>query len=70
MWRFLLLDFAIAAVLASILARGRPGREGGARLPWRALRWRLAAGTVVALAGMTCWVAVLLTRTPWSDSPP
>jgi hypothetical protein len=70
MWRFLLLDFPIAAVLASILARGRPVGGRAARLPWRELRWRLGAASLVALVGMTWWVAVLLTRTPWSDSPP
>jgi hypothetical protein len=70
MWRFLLLDFPIAAVLASILARGRPVGGKVARLPWRELRWRLGAACVVAFVGMTWWVAVLLTRTPWSDSPP
>jgi hypothetical protein len=70
MWRFLLLDFPIAAVLASILARGRPDGGRAARLPWRELRWRLGAASLVALVGMTWWVAVLLTRTPWSDSPP
>lgn len=70
MWRFLLLDFPIAAVLASVLVRGRAGRPAPTRLPWRELRWRLTAAAVGGLAGMTCWVAVLLTRTPWSDSPP
>jgi hypothetical protein len=34
------------------------------------LRWRLAAAGLMALVGMSWWVGVLLTRTPWSDSPP
>jgi hypothetical protein len=70
MWRFLLLDFPVAAVLASVLARGRVAGSGVPRLRWRELRWRLAAAGVLALIGMTWWVGVLLTRTPWSDSPP
>lgn len=70
MWRFLLLDFPIAAVLASVVARGAAHRSGAARLVWERLRWRLAATAVLALAGMAWWAAVLLTRTPWSDSPP
>jgi hypothetical protein len=81
MWRFLLLDFPLAAVLASALARGRLPRAGrsvvtGARLvargrvPWRELRWRLAWAALLAVVGMTWWAGVLLTRTPWSDSPP
>ncbi|HET8616357.1 MAG TPA: hypothetical protein VFL94_12590 [Actinomycetales bacterium] len=65
MWRFLLLDFPIAAVAASLIARG-----AFARVEWRRLRWRLASAGVLALVGTTWWVAVLLTRTPWSDSPP
>jgi hypothetical protein len=70
MWRFLLLDLPLAAVLASMLARGRLRAVGTARVRWPELRWRLAAAGVAALVGMTWWAAVLLTRTPWSDSPP
>jgi hypothetical protein len=70
MWRFLLLDFPIAAVLASLLVRGRPVAAGQARVGWRELRWRFAAAAVVAVVTMTWWAGVLLTRTPWSDSPP
>jgi hypothetical protein len=70
MWRFLLLDFPLAAVLASALARGRfaPGEQ--VRVTWRRLRWRLVGAAVVAVVAMGWWVGVLLTRTPWSDSPP
>lgn len=70
MWRFLLLDFPVAAVLASVLARGRLSGRSAWRMPWRQLRWRLAAAGLLAVIGMTWWVGVLLTRTPWSDSPP
>jgi hypothetical protein len=40
------------------------------RVPWAELRWRLAWAAVLAVGAMTWWAAVLLTRTPWSDSPP
>jgi hypothetical protein len=60
MWRFLLLDFPLAAILASMLVRG--GAEA-ARLRWHELRWRLAAAGLAAAVGMTWWAAVLLTRT-------
>jgi hypothetical protein len=76
MWRFLLLDFPLAAVLASVLARGRTRRglralgSVSVRVPWAELRWRLAWAAVLAVGAMTWWAAVLLTRTPWSDSPP
>jgi hypothetical protein len=65
MWRFLLLDLPIAAVLASAAARGSLGRTLSPR--WR---WRVAGAAVVGLAAMAWWVTVLLTRTPWADSPP
>ena len=64
-WRFLLLDLPIAAALASAAARGSLGRTLSPR--WR---WRVAAAALVALAAMGWWVAVMLTRTPWADSPP
>jgi hypothetical protein len=65
MWRFLLLDLPIAAALASGAARGGLGRTLSPR--WR---WRVAAAVLVGLVAMGWWVAVLLTRTPWADSPP
>jgi len=65
MWRFLLLDLPIAAALASAAARGSLGRTLSPR--WR---WRVAAAALVGLAAMGWWVAVMLTRTPWADSPP
>jgi hypothetical protein len=64
MWRFLLLDLPLAAVLASAAARGaRPHVSPH----WKG---RLAAAVVIGLAAMTWWVVVYLTRVPWSDSPP
>jgi len=65
MWRFLLLDLPIAAALASAAARGTLGRTLSPR--WR---WRVAAAVLVGLVAMGWWTAVLLTRTPWADSPP
>lgn len=66
MWRFLLLDLPLGAVLASIVVRGTSlGRPLSRR--WG---WRVAATLLAALAAMSWWVAVLLTRTPWNDSPP
>ncbi len=66
MWRFLLLDLPLAAVIASFAVRatslGRPGSP-----LWR---WRVAGVAVLAVAAMSWWVDVLLTRTPWNDSPP
>jgi hypothetical protein len=64
MWRFLLLDLPLAAALASVAARGaRPGVSAH----WR---WRIAAAALLGLTAMCWWVAVYLTRIPWSDSPP
>ncbi|HEX8496675.1 MAG TPA: hypothetical protein VF661_05725 [Actinomycetales bacterium] len=66
MWRFLLLDLPLAAVIASVVVRetslGRPVSPH-----WR---WRVAAVALAAVAAMSWWVGVLLTRTPWNDSPP
>jgi hypothetical protein len=65
MWRFLLLDLPIAAALASAAVGGSLGRTLSPR--WR---WRVAAAALVGLAAMGWWVTVMLTRTPWADSPP
>lgn len=66
MWRFLLLDLPLAAVLASMAVRGTS--LGQPSTPhWR---WRVAATALVGLAATTWWVGVLLTRIPWSDAPP
>jgi hypothetical protein len=65
MWRFLLLDLPIAAVLASAAARGSLGRTLSPR--WR---WRVAAAVLAGLVAMGWWTTIMLTRTPWADSPP
>ena len=66
MWRFLLLDLPVGAVLASMAVRGTSlGRPMS-----RYWRWRVAATLVAAVVAMSWWVGVLLTRTPWNDSPP
>ena len=66
MWRFMLLDLPIAGLLASLAVRGTSlGRPGTPH--WR---WRVAAAGLGALVAMSWWVGVLLTRTPWNDSPP
>ncbi len=66
MWRFLLLDLPLAAVAASVALRAtdlwRPGSPH-----WR---WRVAGAALLAVVAMSWWVGVLLTRTPWNDSPP
>jgi len=66
MWRFLLLDLPVGAVLASMAVRatslGRPSS--------RHWRWRVAATLLAAVVAMSWWVGVLLTRVPWNGSPP
>lgn len=65
MWRFLLLDFPIAALVASVAMRTS---TGASVVPhWR----RRVALVVVALAGGVVWfTAALLTFTPWDAAPP
>lgn len=65
MWRFLLLDFPLAAIVVSITVRGADG--GGVVPTWPR---RLAVVGVALLVGIVVWTAVLLTYTPWYDSPP
>lgn len=65
MWRFLLLDFPLAAILVSIVVRGADG--GGVLPTWP--RRLLVAGAGL-LVGIVAWTLVLLTYTPWFDSPP
>ncbi len=65
MWRFLLLDFPIAALVASVAMRSS---SGGRVLPhWRR---RVAVLVVPLVAGMFWWTASLLTYVPWGASPP
>lgn len=63
MWRFLLLDLPVAAILASLVVRGRWAQQ----VSWTVRAVLLGA---VALAGMTWWTLALLTRIPWADNPP
>lgn len=66
MWRFLLLDLPLAAVLASVVARGASlGRPAN-----RAWGRRLAATVLVTVTAMGWWVGTVLTRVPWNGSPP
>ncbi len=65
MWRFLLLDLPLAALVASVAMRTS---SGGRVVP----HWRRRVVVVVALlvVGMFWWTAALLTYTPWNASPP
>lgn len=65
MWRFLLLDFPIAALVASVAMR----TSTGARVVphWRR---RVAVVVVTLLAGILWFTATLLTYTPWGARPP
>lgn len=65
MWRFLLLDFPLAAILVSIVVRG--AEAGGVEPTWPR---RLGVAVVGLVAGMAAWTVVLLTYTPWFDGPP
>ncbi|KRE42128.1 hypothetical protein [Knoellia sp. Soil729] len=65
MWRFLLLDFPIAALLASVAMRTSTGES---IVPhWRR---RVLALLVPAVAGLVWWTCALLTYTPWGSRPP
>jgi len=63
MWRFLLLDFPLAAILVSITVRGA---DGLAVLPTWPRRLLLVCGSL--LVGIGAWTVVLLTYTPWRRS--
>jgi hypothetical protein len=65
MWRFLLLDFPIAALLSSVAMR----TSSGARVV-RHWRRRVAFIILPLVAGMFWWTATLLTYTPWGATPP
>jgi hypothetical protein len=65
MWRFLLLDFPIAAIVVSMTVRGADGGHVTAGWPRR-----LALLTGALLIGVIVWSLTLLTYTPWADSPP
>ena len=65
MWRFLLLDFPIAALVASVAMR----TSTGARI---VPHWRRRVGVVavVLVLGMFWFTCTLLTYTPWAAAPP
>jgi hypothetical protein len=65
MWRFLLLDFPIAAVVASVAMRTSTGAKV-------VDHWRRRVGVValVLLIGLFWFTCALLTFTPWASSPP
>jgi hypothetical protein len=65
MWRFLLLDFPIAALVASVAMRTS---TGASVVPhWRR---RVAVVVVALVVGMFWFTAALLTFTPWDAAPP
>jgi hypothetical protein len=65
MWRFLLLDFPLAALLASVAMRTANGQEVVPH--WRR---RVAVVLLVAVAGLFWWTCSLLVYTPWGSFPP
>ena len=65
MWRFLLLDFPIAALLASVAMRTSTGGKIVAH--WRR---RLLPLVLPLVLGMVWWTVTFLTFVPWDDSPP
>lgn len=65
MWRFLLLDFPIAALLASVAMRTSTGERIVAH--WRR---RVAVLLVPIIGGLLWWTCALLTYTPWESRPP
>ena len=65
MWRFLLLDFPIAALLASVAMRTSNGERIVAH--WRR---RVAVLLLPVVLVLGWWTCVLLTYTPWGSRPP
>ncbi|MGL4173591.1 MAG: hypothetical protein ACRCTR_05895 [Actinomycetota bacterium] len=63
MWRFMLLDLPLAAVIGSLVVRGSWVR----RLSKPARVWLLTSGCLI---GLFWWTTILLTRLPWADNPP
>ena len=64
MWRFLLLDFPLAAVVASVAMRTSTGAKVVAH-------WRRRVGVValVLIVGLFWFTCTLLTYTPWASAP-
>ena len=65
MWRFLLLDFPIAALVASVAMRTANGQEVVPH--WRR---RVAVVLLVVVVGLFWWTCSLLVYTPWGSFPP
>lgn len=65
MWRFLLLDFPLAALVASVAMRTSTGQ--GVVAHWRR---RVLILLVPLTLGMLWWASSLLTYTPWASRPP
>jgi hypothetical protein len=65
MWRFLLLDFPLAALLASVAMRTANGQ--GVVPHWRR---RVAVVLLVVIGGLFWWTCSLLVYTPWGSFPP
>ncbi len=65
MWRFLLLDMPLAALLASVAMRTANGERV---VP----HWKRRVGVValVLVGGILWWTCSLLTYTPWGSFPP
>ncbi|WP_239111423.1 hypothetical protein [Phycicoccus sonneratiae] len=65
MWRFLLLDMPLAALLASVAMRTANGQQV---VP----HWKRRVGVVVLVlvGGILWWTCSLLTYTPWGSFPP
>ena len=65
MWRFLLLDFPIAALLASVAMRTSTGES---IVPhWRR---RVVVLLIPVVGGLVWWTCALLTYTAWGSRPP
>lgn len=65
MWRFLLLDFPLAALIASVAMRTSTGER-----VVRHWRWRVAVVLVPVVLGLVWWTCALLPWTPWGSRPP
>ena len=65
MWRFLLLDFPVAALVASVAMRTSTGAAVVAH--WRR---RVAVVAVVLFGGLLWFSCTLLTFVPWAATPP
>ncbi|WP_226903001.1 hypothetical protein [Phycicoccus mangrovi] len=65
MWRFLLLDMPLAALLASVAMRTADGQQVVPH--WKR---RVAVVVLVLVGGILWWTCSLLTYTPWGSFPP